>query len=83
MALKEGIKLTHVPFKGAAEGNVAVAGGHTMLGASGSSAKLLADAGKVRLINVWTEHRSEIMPDVPTLKEEGLPELVEAGGRME
>lgn len=73
IAAREGIKLTHVPFRGAAEGNVAVAGGHTMLGASGSSAKLLADAGKVRLINVWTEERSDIMPDVPTLKEEGLP----------
>lgn len=73
IAAKEGIKLTHVPFKGAAESNVAVAGGHTMLGASGSSAKLLADAGKVRILNVWTESRSEIMPDVPTLKEEGLP----------
>lgn len=73
IAAREGIKLTHVPFRGAAEGNVAVAGGHTMLGASGSSAKLLADAGKVRILNVWTEHRSEIMPDVPTLKEEGLP----------
>lgn len=73
IATHEGIQLTHVPFKGAAEGNVAVAGGHTMLGASGSSAKLLADAGKVRILNVWTENRSEIMPDVPTLKEEGLP----------
>jgi tripartite-type tricarboxylate transporter receptor subunit TctC len=73
IAAREGIKLTHVPFRGAAEGNVAVAGGHTMLGASGSSAKQLADAGKVRILNVWTENRSEIMPDVPTLKEEGLP----------
>jgi tripartite-type tricarboxylate transporter receptor subunit TctC len=44
-----------------------------MLGASGSSAKQLADAGKVRILNVWTENRSKIMPDVPTLKEEGLP----------
>ena len=31
-----GIKLVHVPFKGAAEVNIAVAGGHIMVGTSGS-----------------------------------------------
>ncbi|MEZ5764697.1 MAG: hypothetical protein R3D69_10815 [Xanthobacteraceae bacterium] len=33
-----GIKLVHVPFKGAQEVNIAVAGGHIMVGASGTSA---------------------------------------------
>jgi tripartite-type tricarboxylate transporter receptor subunit TctC len=73
MAAKEGIKLTHVPFKGASEVNVAVAGNHTMLGASGLSAKPLADAGKVRFLTVWTGKRAKLIPDVPTLKEAGLP----------
>src|SRR6187200_768680 len=48
IAAMSGIKLTQVPFKGASEVNVAVAGNHTMLGASGLSAKPLADAGKLR-----------------------------------
>ena len=73
MAAKEGIKLTHVPFKGASEVNVAVAGNHTTLGASGPSAKPLADAGKVRFLTVWTANRVKLVPDVPTLKEVGLP----------
>jgi tripartite-type tricarboxylate transporter receptor subunit TctC len=73
MAAKEGIKLTHVPFKGASEVNVAVAGNHTTLGASGLSAKPLADAGKVRFLTVWTGSRVKLVPDVPTLKEAGLP----------
>jgi tripartite-type tricarboxylate transporter receptor subunit TctC len=73
MAAKEGIKLTHVPFKGAAEINVAVAGGHIMLGASGTSAKPLADAGKLRYLTIWTANRIKLLPDVPTLKEVGLP----------
>jgi tripartite-type tricarboxylate transporter receptor subunit TctC len=73
MAAKEGIKLTHVPFKGASEVNVAVAGNHTMLGASGTSGKPLADAGKLRYLTIWTGNRVKLFPDVPTLKEVGLP----------
>jgi tripartite-type tricarboxylate transporter receptor subunit TctC len=73
MARKEGIKLTHVPFKGASEVNVAVAGGHVMLGASGLSARPLADAGKLRFLTVWTAERAKVLPDVPTLREVGLP----------
>jgi tripartite-type tricarboxylate transporter receptor subunit TctC len=73
MAAKEGIKLTHVPFKGASEVNVAVSGNHTMLGASGLSAKPLADAGRLRFLTVWTGTRAKLIADVPTLKEVGLP----------
>ena len=68
-----GIKLVHVPFKGSAEVNVAVAGGHVMVGASGTSAKVLADAGKLRFLNIWTPERLKTLPDVPTLRELGIP----------
>lgn len=68
-----GIKLVHVPFKGALEVNVAVAGGHIMVGASGTSAKSLADAGKLRFLNIWTPSRLKMLPDVPTLRELGVP----------
>ena len=72
-----GIKLVHVPFKGAAEVNVAAAGGHIMVGATGTSAKPLADAGKVRFLNIWTPERLKMMPDTPTLLQLGLPFSVE------
>ena len=71
IAAKSGIKLTHVPFKGNAEVNAAVAGGHTMLGAAGASSKPLADAGKVRFLNIWTAKRVAGLPDVPTLHDLG------------
>jgi tripartite-type tricarboxylate transporter receptor subunit TctC len=73
MAEKSGVKFTHVPFKGAAEVNAAVAGGHTMMAAGGLSIKPMVDAGKVRLLNVWTEKRLKSVPDLPTLKELGYP----------
>lgn len=72
-----GLKLVHVPFRGAAEVNIAVAGSHVMVGASGTSAKSLADAGKLRFLNIWTPNRLKMLPDVPTLRELGIPFDVE------
>ena len=73
MAEKSGIKFTHVPFKGAAEVNAAVAGAHTMMAAGGLSVKPMVDAGKVVLLNVWTDKRLKSLPDLPTLKDLGYP----------
>jgi tripartite-type tricarboxylate transporter receptor subunit TctC len=73
MAEKSGVKFTHVPFKGAAEVNAAVAGGHTMMAAGGLSVKPMVDAGKVRLLNVWTAKRLKSVPELPTLRELGYP----------
>lgn len=73
IAAKEGIKVTHVPFKGAAETNAAVLGGHTMLQVDSSGWKPLVDAGQLRLLTIWTAERSKVWKDSPTLKELGYP----------
>jgi tripartite-type tricarboxylate transporter receptor subunit TctC len=73
IAAKAGIKLTHVPFKGGAETNAAVLGGHTALQADSSGWKPLVEAGKLRLLMIWTANRSKNWPDTPTLKELGYP----------
>jgi tripartite-type tricarboxylate transporter receptor subunit TctC len=70
---KEGIKLTMVPFKGGAETNAAVLGQHTMLQADSTGWKPLVDAGKLRLLMLWTAERSPNYPNTPTLKELGFP----------
>jgi len=71
IAALAGIKLTQVPFKGGAETNAAVLGKHTMLQADSTGWRPLVDAGKLRLLMVWTEKRSPNFPDAPTLKELG------------
>jgi tripartite-type tricarboxylate transporter receptor subunit TctC len=71
IAGKAGIKLTHVPFKGNAETNAAVLGGHTMLQADSSGWRPLVEAGKLRLLAVWTAERTKNFPDAPTLKDLG------------
>lgn len=73
IAAKAGIKLTMVPFKGGAETNAAVLGGHTHLQADSTGWKPLVDAGQLRLLNIWTPVRSKNWPDTPTLKELGYP----------
>jgi tripartite-type tricarboxylate transporter receptor subunit TctC len=71
IAEKAGVKLTQVPFKGGAETNAAVLGGHTMLQADSTGWKGLVDSGQLRLLCVWTSKRTKSWPDVPTLKDLG------------
>ena len=73
IAAKAGVKFTQVPFKGGAETNAAVLGGHTMLQADSTGWKGLVEAGQLRLLTIWTAERSKNWPNVPTLKELGYP----------
>jgi tripartite-type tricarboxylate transporter receptor subunit TctC len=73
IAAKAGIQLTHVPFKGGAETNAAVLGGHTTLQADSTGWKPLVEAGQLRLLAIWTAQRSKNWPDAPTLQELGYP----------
>jgi len=73
IAAHAGIRLTHVPFKGGAETNAAVLGGHTTLQADSTGWKPLVDGGQLRLLTIWTAERSKNWPNAPTLKELGYP----------
>jgi len=72
IASRAGVQFTHVPFKGGAETNAAVLGGHTMLQADSTGWRSLVDSGKLRLLVLWTEKRSKFWPDVPTLRDVGV-----------
>jgi len=71
IAKANGIQWTQVPFKGEAEGTAALLGEHVEAVALGTGLGPLVDAGKVRMLVVWTEKRSPRFPDSPTLVEEG------------
>jgi tripartite-type tricarboxylate transporter receptor subunit TctC len=71
------IQLNHVPFKGGPEANTAVAGGHVQLQANATNWRPLLASGKARLLVLWSEHRSEQWPEVPTLKELGYPLVID------
>ena len=67
-----GIKLQHVPYKGAAPALTDVLGGQVQLFVSSvPSAIAQVKAGKLRAIAVTTSRRSPALPDVPTIAEAG------------
>ncbi|MBM3556056.1 MAG: tripartite tricarboxylate transporter substrate binding protein [Alphaproteobacteria bacterium] len=72
IALKAGVKWTQVPFKGGAETNAAVLGGHVTATADSTGWGPLVNAGELRLLVTWGAQRTKNWPTVPTLKEIGI-----------
>jgi tripartite-type tricarboxylate transporter receptor subunit TctC len=69
-----GVKLVQVPYRGAASMVNDALGGHVELAiGSVSSMAQHVRSGKLHAVAVTGEKRSNIMPDVPTLAEQGLP----------
>jgi tripartite-type tricarboxylate transporter receptor subunit TctC len=73
IAQQAGLQLNHVPFKGSADLMQAILGGHIMAAADSTGFAPHVAAGKLRVLNTWGEQRLPKFPDVPTLKELGLP----------
>jgi tripartite-type tricarboxylate transporter receptor subunit TctC len=69
------IDLLHVPYQGGAPATVAVLGGHTqiLISTIPLAAQHLA-SGKLRPLAVTSATRSELMKDVPTVAESGVPD---------
>jgi tripartite-type tricarboxylate transporter receptor subunit TctC len=69
-----GISLTHVPYKGATQAAVDIAGGQVPVGFQGlATVASLVRGGKLKLIGVTTPARLPQFGDVPTVAESGLP----------
>lgn len=71
-----GAALTHVPYKGIAAAVTAVVAGEVQLTmAAASLARAQIQAGKMKAIAIARASRQSIMPDVPTLREAGFPDI--------
>ena len=69
-----GIQMTHVPYKGATQAAMGVAGNEVQAAFQGiATVNSLVRAGKLRLIGVTTPKRLPQFADVPTVGESGLP----------
>jgi tripartite-type tricarboxylate transporter receptor subunit TctC len=71
LAAREGVELTHVPYRGSSEGVTAVLSGQVDCMADASTWRPLVEEGQLRALCVWTAERVERLPGVPTLKELG------------
>jgi tripartite-type tricarboxylate transporter receptor subunit TctC len=74
--LETGIDVTHIPYKDITRGLADLAAGQVQASVSAlQTATPLTNAGKIRMIGIMSPERAKAYPDVPTLKEQGLPTL--------
>lgn len=74
LRLKTGVKLVHVPYRGAGPAmNDIAAGTVDMLFTSYVSAAGQLQGGKSRALAITTAKRSPVLPNVPTIAEAGFP----------
>jgi tripartite-type tricarboxylate transporter receptor subunit TctC len=70
---RTGVPIVTVPFSGGAEAVTALAGGHLQIG-GGNPNEVIPHikAGRFKAIGVALDYRDETLPNVPTLKEQGI-----------
>jgi tripartite-type tricarboxylate transporter receptor subunit TctC len=72
-----GIKMTHVPYRGTGPAlNDIVAGHVDLIFMEMSAAYKLHDYGKARILAVATDHRVDLLKDIPTMTDVGVPNLI-------
>ena len=79
-ALEAGLKMLHVPYKGATPAITDLIGGQftLMFGTSVGVAPYI-QSGRLRLLATGGEKRANAFPDTPTMVESGLPNMVVTG----
>jgi tripartite-type tricarboxylate transporter receptor subunit TctC len=76
LALSSNVRLLHVAYKGVGPAMNDLLGGQvTMMFAQVSSALPYVKSGKLRALGVASLKRSAVLPDVPTIAEQGVPEF--------
>ena len=71
------VQMTHIPYKGGAPMTTDLIAGQIPVGIDVITAFVpMVKAGQIRALAVTTKTRSPLLPDVPTVVELGLPQLV-------
>jgi tripartite-type tricarboxylate transporter receptor subunit TctC len=69
-----GVKTTHVPYRGMAPAVIDLIGGQVdFMFATLPGTQTQIQAGRLRALAVATDKRSEVLPNLPTMSEAGLP----------
>jgi tripartite-type tricarboxylate transporter receptor subunit TctC len=77
---RTGVRLQHVPYRGAPAAVLAVVNGEVTMGFFNAPTVLgQIKAGKLKALAVTGKERSVMLPDVPTMIEAGVPDFVVAG----
>jgi len=69
-----GARFNHIPFAGGGPSVTALMGGHiNAVSVSPPEGIAQVKAGKLRIIALFADERFELFPNVPTVKEQGIP----------
>jgi len=75
-ATQAGVKLNHIPYKGAAQYTVDLIAGNIELAINQFAiAKPYVDSGKLRCLGATSRERSPLLPNVPTIAEQGIKDF--------
>lgn len=75
-AMKTGVEMTHVPYKGSAPSVTGLVGGEVQLSfAASSSVAAFVKDGRLRPLAVTTSKRDPQFPDLPTVEQAGIPDF--------
>ena len=76
LKMHAGIDIEHIPYKGTADATMALMAGETQVYFDGTATAVQnGNAGKVKLLGTATDKRLRVLPDLPTLAEQGVPGL--------
>lgn len=76
-ALTTGVQMTHIPYKGGGPAISELVGGSVSMSfASMTSSLQFIKAGRLRPLAVSSKERSAQLPDVPTMAEAGVPNVI-------
>jgi len=76
-ALTTGVKMTHIPYRGGGPAISELVGGSVSMSfASMTSSLAFIKSGRLRALAVSSKERSPQLPDVPTMAEAGVPNIV-------
>lgn len=76
LKMQTGMDIVHVPYKGTADASRALLAGDVQIYFDGTATAVEnAKAGKVKLLGPATERRLSVLPDLPTLEEQGISGL--------
>jgi len=72
-----GVDIPDVPYKGSGPANVDLLAGHVQLTFDAVATAIpRVRSGKLKGLGITSDARSPLLPDVPTFKESGLPQVV-------
>ena len=76
LKIQTGAQMTHVPYKGSAPSLTALSADEVQFVIDGQNVVLpQVEGGRVRAVAVTGEKRSAALPDTPTMKEAGFPDM--------